>query len=289
MNRLTISKSSISKRLILKTGVLFFSACSGMQTSEEENRKQQNTTGELIYRRQDEIVYAAPPIERQVRETYSWEKSYIGAFPKITKEWFRCKGSNTNPPQIDKKDEKTPDYRYDCGGASKHSLPIQNEEEVVYPILLELLNEIQAKTNKQIVITCGHRCPQHNLYADPSPKSQASKHMLGAEVDFYVEGYEHQPETIINYLLDYYKKSRLYQGKEEFQTFRRYDKGDLDVSTFPWYNKEIFIKLYKKNEGRDFDNKHPYPYISIQVRFDREAGEKVIYTWPKANNGFRRY
>ena len=27
----------------------------------------------------------------------------------------------------------------------------------------------------------------------------------------------------------------------------------------PWYNKEILIKLFKKNEGRDLDNRHPYP------------------------------
>lgn len=274
---------------LLKVGALFLAACSGMQTSEEENRKQQNATGEFIYRRQDEIVYAISPIEMRVREKYPWEKSYIGAFPKITKEWFRCKGSNAHPPQINKKGEAAPEYRYDCAGATRHSLPMHGEEEFVYPILIELLNEIQAKTNRQIIITCGHRCPQHNLYADPSSKAQASKHMIGAEVDFYVQGYEYQPEIIIKYLLDYYKQSPSYKGKEEFQTFIRYDKGDLDVSTFPWYNKEIFIKLYKKNEGRDFDNRHPYPYISVQIRFDRDAGEKVTYSWPKANNGFRRY
>ena len=31
--------------------------------------------------------------------------------------------------------------------------------------------------------------------------------------------------------------------------------------TIPWFNKEIFIKLYRKSEGRDGDNRHPYPYL----------------------------
>jgi hypothetical protein len=67
------------------------------------------------------------------------------------------------------------------------------------------------------------------------------------------------------------------------------NKGESDVSTPPWYNKEILIKLYLKNEGRDFDNRHPYPYVSIQVRFDRELNEKVVCSWQKAFNGYKRF
>ena len=44
----------------------------------------------------------------------------------------------------------------------------------------------------------------------------------------------------------------------------------------PWQNKEILIKLYQKDEGRDLDNRHPHPYISIQVRYDRDRGEPVV-------------
>ena len=63
---------------------------------------------------------------------------------------------------------------------------------------------------------------------------------------------------------------------------------DTGILTAPWYNKEIFIKLYKKKEGRNFDNRHPYPYISIQVRFDTELNERVIYSWDKAYKNYLR-
>ncbi|MBS3905286.1 MAG: DUF882 domain-containing protein [Simkania sp.] len=270
--------------------ILFlFCRCSGIQHSEQDKLRQQNAKGEFIYRRSNEIVYEIPPIEPRIRDLYPWEQSYIGSIPKITKEWFRCKGTSGNAPKIEEKQQGAPAHFYDCGGTGKHSLPIQNEEEFIFPILIELLNEIQAKTGKKVIITCGHRCPQHNVYADSSSKAQVSKHMVGAEVDFYVQGLEFQPEEAVKWIMSYYKKHPKYHGKKEFEEFIRYDKTDVDVSTQPWYNKEVFIKLYKKNEGRDWDNRHPYPYVSLQVRYDRDRDEKVIYSWPKANGGFRRY
>lgn len=63
----------------------------------------------------------------------------------------------------------------------------------------------------------------------------------------------------------------------------------LDVSTPAWYNKEILMQIYERGEGRDYDNQHNYPYICIQVRYDREHKERVIYSWPKAHKGLRRY
>lgn len=269
--------------------MLVVCGCSGLQNSEQDKIRQQNAKGEFVYRRSDEIIYIMPPVEPRVRDKYAWEESYIGDSPRITKEWFRCKGSNAHPPRIEKKEQEAPAYFYDCGGVGRHSLPIRGEEEYIYPILIELLNEVQVQTGKRVIITCGHRCPQHNVYADGSPKVQASKHMIGAEVDFYVLGLEAQPEIAIKAIMNFYKKNPRYVSKRDFEEFLRYDKGDTDVSTQPWYNKEIFIKLYKKNEGRDFDNRHPYPYISLQVRIDQESGERVIYTWPKANGGFKRY
>ncbi len=269
--------------------LLIFVSCSGMQNSEEAKRKQQNAKGEFIYRRQNEIVYTIPTVEYRTREQYPWEEAYIGAFPRITKEWFRCKGSNAHPAHIEKKADASVEHNYDCGGTGKHSLPLRGEEEFIYPILIELLNEIQVKTGKRVIITCGHRCPQHNTYADFSTKAKTSKHMIGAEVDFYIQGLENKPEAAIQCIINFYRAHPLYKGKKEFEQFVRYDKGDLDVTTQPWYNKEIFIKLYKRNEGRDYDNQHPYPYISLQVRLDRDSGEKVVYSWPKANKGFKRY
>ena len=109
--------------------------------------------------------------------------------------------------------------------------------------------------------------------------------MIGAEVDFYVEGMQEHPEEIIAILQQYYQEDSYTQEYLEFE--RSYHH--LDVSVPAWYNKEILIQLYQRKEGRDYDNQHEYPYICIQVRYDKEAKERVIYSWPKAFKGFRRY
>jgi hypothetical protein len=149
--------------------------------------------------------------------------------------------------------------------------------------LIDLLNFIQEKTHAKVVITCGHRCPLHNAYADSS--NSTSKHMIGAEVDFYVEGMQEQPEEIVSLLQQYYQTPEY--GHEYLDFARAYHNPN--VSTPACYNKEILIQIYQKDEGRDFDNRHNYPYICIQVRYDREHRERVIYSWPKAHKGFRRY
>lgn len=257
--------------------------CSGLEQSEYEKTRRLNAKGEFVYRKHDEVLYSLSPPVHRAREKYPWEEAFIGSLSKISKEYFRCKGSGLNLPRPDENDPEKKNLLFDCGGAEKHSLPMRTNKEFIYPILIDLLNHIQAKTGKKVVITCGYRCPAHNLYADNSTFNQSSKHMIGAEVDFYVQGMEQQPEEIIKLLMQYYK------DKKEFQEFQRYEGTDTNVSTLPWYNKEILIKLYKKSEGRDFDNRHPYPYICLQVRHDRELNEKVTYSWPKAFNGYRRY
>lgn len=168
-------------------------------------------------------------------------------------------------------------------------LPLKDKKEFIYPILIDLLNAIQTKTGKRVVITCGHCCPEHSAYLDPSVSNQASKHMLGAEVDFYVEGMESQPEKIIALIQAYYKEEPKYRGLKNFIEFKRFEKETTNVSTPPWYNQEIFIKLYRKNEGRDGDNRHPYPYLSLQVRYDWDLDQKVTYSWDKAYGNFLRW
>lgn len=269
--------------------LLLLSSCSGWERGEEEKMRRQNVHAEAIFRRHDEFHYALQPLQARVRDKYPWEEGYVGRFPPITKEWFRCRGSGLNPMHTQTIQGQAPVHHVDCSGSERHSLPIRNAEEYIYPILLEILNDLQSRTNQRVVVTCGYRCPQHNTYADPSPHNQASKHMIGAEVDFYVQGYESRPEEIVKLIMQYYRENPLCRGKKEFTDFERYQKKDTDVSTLPWYNKEIFIKLYRKNEGRDFDNRHPYPYISLQVRFDRDSSEKVTYTWQKANSCYKRY
>jgi hypothetical protein len=244
--------------------LLFLSAC----TSNEKNKKG-NVIAEKIFRKEGDLLYRTRAPEPKEREEYPWEKKYLGKYPRITKEFFRCKGNASNPPLEVKQGENKVIYR-DCRGTEHHGLPMRDGKEFIYPCLVNLLNYLQEKTEKKVVITCGHRCPDHNTYCDSSPSNYGSKHMIGAEVDFYVEGMEKEPQKVIALIQDYYK------GQKEYEKFERYDKN-LNVSTKAWLNKEIFIKLYLENEGRDHDNQHPYPYIGLQVRFDRDLNKKVTF------------
>lgn len=260
---------------------------SGCSSSEErEGSRLQSPKGEAVNRMHHEYLSVDPPVKVEP-PSYPWEKMNSGHFPPITKEFFRCKGSHLNPVHLVQKKNEIERY-FDCGGADKHSLPLREQKEFIYPILIELLNHIQSRTNKRVVITSGHRCPEHNNYVDPSIENQASKHMIGAEVSFYVQGMEDNPQRIIQEIMEFYKNSPRTQGQKEYEVFLRYEKEDTNVSTPPWYNKEVFIKLFKKKEGRNFDNRHPYPYIDIQVRHDRDLDERVVYTWEKANRNFYR-
>jgi hypothetical protein len=51
----------------------------------------------------------------------------------------------------------------------------------------------------------------------------------------------------------------------------------------------VFVKIYRENEGRNFDNQHAYPYISIQVRYDREKKQRVLYSWDLATHNYLRW
>ncbi len=278
---LSFSKGFNSK---IYLSLVVFAGCSGLEQSEQEKLRRHNAKGEFIHRAHDEYHYAIETPSQYVREKYPWEKAYSGKHSKITKEYFRCRGSRVNPPHVDQREAAQIANYFDCGGFQKHSLPIRDGQEFVYPVLVELLNYVQEKTGCKVVITCGHRCPVHNAYADSSPSNQHSKHLIGAEVDFYVQGMEQKPEEVVNLIMAYYKAKN-----KEYQEFKRLEKGEWNVKTPPWGNKEILIKLYKKEEGRDFDNRHPYPYIGIQVRFDPEKNEKVVADWQKAFNGYRRF
>ena len=252
-----------------------------------EKIKKTNAKIEKIYRHHDEHFFIIETPEHRVRDLYPWEMGTIGNFARITKEFFRCNGNGVNTPLIEGKGEKKT-YYHDCNGKETHSLPLRAGKEFIYPILIDLLNFIQTKTKKRVIITTGHRCPLHNAYADRSAFNQTSKHLIGAEVDFYVEGMEKTPLKVVEWVMQFYKETEAYAGNKEYEQFLRYDKSDTNVSTMPWYNKEIFIKLFKETEGRDLDNQHPYPYLSLQVRYDRDQKEKVIYTWEKAFKGYLR-
>ncbi|MBA3958296.1 MAG: hypothetical protein H0X51_07900 [Parachlamydiaceae bacterium] len=261
-------------------------SCSSEDTSSGFGGQHQK--GEYVYRTHEESFFKIAPPQPQTPSPYPWEKGSSKNYLKITKEFFRCKGSNLNPARIVQEKDEMVRY-YDCGGSDKHSLPLRGGKEFIYPIFIDLLNYIQAQTEKRVVITSGHRCPEHNSYVDPTPGNRFSKHMVGAEVSFYVQGLENQPERILKLLQEYYKKTSKYQMKKEYVDFQRYEKEDVTTAMSPWYNKEIFVKIFNKKEGRNFDNRHPYPYLSIQVRFDEDTKEKVIYTWDKANHNYLRH
>lgn len=250
----------------------------------ETNKK--SVRVEYIFRKSDEkrVSFAPPTIKPKI--PYPWEKEYQSNTRSITKEYFRCKGSSLNPPRSIMENSKEIDRIYDCGGSEKHSLPIKDEKEFIYPILIELLNLIQMKTKKQVIITSGHRCPVHNTYLDQNPKNSSSKHLIGAEVDFFVQGLEEAPEIAIQTILDAYSSNPAYKDQKELSSFKRYDK-ESNLSTLPWFNKEIFIKIHRRHEGRNWDNRHPYPYITIQVRYDKEANKKVAYTNAEAQKYLR--
>ncbi len=253
-----------------------------MEQSEREKVRRLNCKGETIYRSRKDILYTVSPLVHTPRAKYPWESQ--SNLPRITKDFFRCKGNPLNPPTVD---PENPTPLIDCEGCTRHGFPVIHSKENVYPILIDLLNFVQKKTGKRVIITCGHRCPQHNTYSDPSKQNQTSKHQIGAEVDFYVQGMEDSPQEIVGILMQYYQENPIYKKDKEYQDFRRYEAA-TDVSTLPWMNKEIFIKVYQKEEGRDLDNRHPHPYISMQVRYDRQAGEKVVYTWKRAHQGYPR-
>ncbi len=262
-----------TKNILLAFILSSLVGCSGLEKSEEKKVRKQNLVIAPIQRQSDEILFPFPTSSLKKREPYPWEKNRVGSHLRITKEFFRCRGSVLSPPiQIHRKKDFI--YHLDCGGIERHSLPLKNGEEFIYPILIELLNHVQEKLDRRVVITCGHRCPIHNLYADPSKKGQTSKHLIGAEVDFYVEGLEQNPQAVLDALFSYYNEPML-------RTITL-----TDSSTPSWYNQEVGITLFHATEGRDFDNDHPYPYISIQVRYDRDTKRTVQYNWHRAHNGY---
>lgn len=266
---------------------LLFS-CENSVKSKKAEIKKKNAKAEYILRHANTYFFPIFPPTTRERELYPWEEGASANLQKITKEFFRCRGSSLHISLTEEADQGKPVIYKDCTGGSSHSLPIIHGKEGVYPVLVDILNYIQQKTEKKVIITCGHRCILHNKYSDRSKSNNSSKHLIGAEVDFYVQGLEHRPMEVIDLIFQFYKDKKGYMGNDEYLKFERYSSEDCNVTTMPWFNKEIFIKLYKESEGRDFDNRHPYPYISVQVRYDRDTKEKVAYSLDKTVAGSLR-
>ena len=278
------------KRIFSALALLLFSVVIGLMASKQFTRRCHRAplASSPILRMEASPSLIQTAVEAESLPSYPWEGAGKGKISPITKDYFRCRGSDLNPPIPILKEGKVIENIFDCRGAASHSLPIRHEKEFIYPILIELVNEIQAATGKAVVITSGHRCPSHNRYVDAEAKNLASKHQIGAEVAFYVAGLEHNPEVALNALFAFYRSAPRYASAgKDYTQFERYDK-EADVSTKPWMNKEVFIKLYLPHEGRNADNRHPFPYLSIQVRFDRETNMRVGYSPAEAQNFLRK-
>lgn len=269
--------------------VLLLLGCSSIDEPFSDPVRRRNQLSEYIDRRANEYLFTPSPAKLQPAPSYPWDQSSPTALKKITKEFFRCQGSEFNPVRTVTKGDGSIQYLHDCGGTDRHSLPVRDEQEFIYPVLIELLNAVQAKTGKQVVITSGHRCPAHNTYVDDSRENSTSKHTIGAAVTFYVKGMENQTGTVVQHLLDHYVKTTKYQGLKEYQSFKRDEGSKQTTRVSAWLNKEIVIRVYDKDEGRNFDNRHPYPYIAITVRHDLERDSPVSYSWDKAQQSFMRW
>ncbi len=258
----------------------------GLRESEYKKIKRKNSYREVLTRYDEEkLLPAAEDIQRGERRLYPWEEASGSPYPKITKDFFRCRGSSRNDSYMLRGKERI----YDCTGMSHHSLPLRDGQEFIYPILIRLLNYFQDAFQCRMIITSGHRCPAHNRWCDPSEYNASSKHMIGAEVDFYPEGKEIAWESLVEALEAYYRNDPEVKEHPSYTEFRFYTKGDTNVSTPPRFNKEIFVKFFKDFEGRDPDNRHSHPYFSIQVRYDREKKEQATYTWQQAFYNYLRY
>lgn len=231
--------------------------------------------------------YILPQEVKKITEepSFPWHILSSESLQPITKEFFRCKGSSLHPPHIIFENGKEKDRIWDCGGCDRHGLPVRNGEEFVYPVLIELLNFLQSSLQRQVIITSGHRCPGHEQYCTQGT-SASTKHLIGAAVSFFISGAETQPELVIEAIMRYYRTHPIYSQDKSFCTFTRSRSNDCLLEA--WVNKELFIKLYSPHEGRNLDNRHPFAYFDIQLRFDRTKNCPLTFTWQEAQNYLRK-
>ena len=247
--------------------IISLNACSSAETRLEKKRMKNNNSTEKIYRHASEFAYQEELSVLVKRKPYPWEND--AAFPRITMDFLRCKGSLDNPVL------KGHEGAYeDCNGMHEHGLPYVDGDEFVYPVLITLLNKLQKAFESKVVVTSGHRCPKHHMYITCG-ESKISKYMIGARVDFTILGMEQYPELIIE------KIKELHQTDEEkYQVF----KSDGPLA---WTNEEIRISVNKEGEHSTLQRKK-HPVVTIDVRYDRQKKEAISLDWNKAYKGYIR-
>ena len=257
---------------ILYGGILLsLLSCNNLEKGEVQRRKRLNRVVAPIYRLEGERVFDPIPPVNQPPPSYPWEHVRVGDLVPISKEFFRCRGSALHPP--------LEGGNLDCRGNKEHGLPLRDGKEFIYPILIDILNYIQKHTEQRVIITSGHRCPTHNHYIQPQLPNTYSKHQIGAIVDFYVEGYEEDMTPVLSLITEFY-------AQRTENTDRVFQKVEGERT---WKNREVTIRYFRPQEGRDFDNRHPYPYISLEVCYDTDSQKSVIYDWHTAHKGYIRH
>lgn len=127
-------------------------------------------------------------------------------------------------------------------------------KEYVYPVLIQILNYVQKTTGRKVVITCGYSSTSN------------SKHRVGAEVDFYVQGMEKKPQEVAKIVMGFYQQEKTYKKDKAFTQFTKVNTKNAFQS---WSNKELILHLH------DANNQHPYPYLTLELCWDKETQEKI--------------
>jgi hypothetical protein len=249
--------------------------CSGLEKSEQDKIKKMHALSEPILRFSQEKLHTLKFPEQKVRERYSWENTTAHHFPKITKEAFRCKGAGHPKPKISRENVAL----FDCQGPDRHSLPIVDDKEAVYPALLEILNSLQDHLKRKVVVTAGHRCHMHQTYLLGTTSGAITKYLIGAQVDFLVEGMSLLNQSVIDCLQDYYHK--IYGSNKEYVLEK--------LASGVWQNKEIALRYVAKHEGRNEDNSHDYPYFSLELKYDRNLDKKIQLNPQQAMSCYYRF
>jgi len=111
----------------------------GLEQSEYQKNREANALNEKLFRLDKDTFLDVPMPLAQAPDRYPWETDHQLNLSLITKEFFRCKGDSSHVSYVLESKERI----FDCSGSSRHSLPLKDEKEFVYPILIDLLNNLQ--------------------------------------------------------------------------------------------------------------------------------------------------
>ena len=136
----------------------------------------------------------------------------------------------------------------DCAMGERPAIPMAKE-------IKRLVEKLRCEVGDTVVVTSGYRSPRHNEFlrawvAVRQPKrntvSSKSRHTRGRAVDFYVKGYDYSR------LMTLAAKLKRWAGKLPHSL-----RGSRE---------SVWIKVYRKTEGREPDNLHDFPYIHLELR-----------------------